>query len=96
MGSYLVGRLAQFVPTLFLVSVVVFFMVRAIPGDAAHVLLGPTAKPALQGRLVQRAQLEKRAQLARPADCPSTPTSTTQARRRWRAKPMSPSIRMAS
>jgi peptide/nickel transport system permease protein len=37
--------LLQFVPTLVLVSIVVFLMVRAIPGDAAHVLLGPTAKP---------------------------------------------------
>ncbi len=45
MGSYILGRLLQFVPTLFIVSVVVFLMVRAIPGDAAHVLLGPTAKP---------------------------------------------------
>ena len=45
MGSYLLNRLLQFVPTLFVVSVVVFLMVRAIPGDAAVVLLGPTAKP---------------------------------------------------
>lgn len=45
MGPYLLGRVTQFVPTLFLVSVLVFLMVRAIPGDAAHVLLGPTAKP---------------------------------------------------
>jgi len=33
------------VPTLFVVSVVVFLMVRAIPGDASYALLGPTAKP---------------------------------------------------
>lgn len=45
MGSYLFNRLLQFIPTLFVVSVVVFLMVRAIPGDAALVLLGPTAKP---------------------------------------------------
>jgi peptide/nickel transport system permease protein len=45
MASYAVGRVAQFIPTLLLVSIVVFLMVRAIPGDAAHVLLGPTAKP---------------------------------------------------
>ena len=45
MGSYLINRLLQFVPTLFVVSLVVFLMVRAIPGDAALVLLGPTAKP---------------------------------------------------
>ncbi len=45
MGSYVLNRVLQFVPTLFVVSVVVFLMVRAIPGDAALVLLGPTAKP---------------------------------------------------
>lgn len=46
MASFAARRLAQFLPTLLLVSIVVFLMVRAIPGDAAHVLLGPTAKPA--------------------------------------------------
>lgn len=45
MSTYLLNRLLQFVPTLFVVSVVVFLMVRAIPGDPAHILLGPTAKP---------------------------------------------------
>lgn len=45
MASYAARRLLQFVPTLVLVSIVVFLMVRAIPGDAAHVLLGPTAQP---------------------------------------------------
>jgi peptide/nickel transport system permease protein len=45
MASYVFGRLLQLAPTLFVVSVVVFLMVRAIPGDAAHALLGPTAKP---------------------------------------------------
>jgi peptide/nickel transport system permease protein len=45
MGTYVIGRLVQFVPTLVVVSVVVFLMVRAIPGDPAYALLGPTAKP---------------------------------------------------
>jgi peptide/nickel transport system permease protein len=45
MGSYILGRLLQFIPTLFVVSVVVFLMVRAIPGDPAHIMLGPTARP---------------------------------------------------
>ncbi|MGH2559808.1 MAG: ABC transporter permease [Thermomicrobiales bacterium] len=36
-------RMAQFLPTLALVSVVVFVMVRAIPGNPADVLLGPQA-----------------------------------------------------
>lgn len=45
MAPYAMTRVAQFLPTLALVSIIVFLMVRAIPGDAAHVLLGPTAKP---------------------------------------------------
>ena len=45
MSTYVLGRLIQFVPTLFVVSVVVFLMVRAIPGDPAAAMLGPTAKP---------------------------------------------------
>jgi peptide/nickel transport system permease protein len=45
MGSYILGRLLQFIPTLFVVSIIVFLMVRAIPGDPAHILLGPTARP---------------------------------------------------
>lgn len=45
MAAYILSRLLQVVPTLFVVSVVVFLMVRAIPGDPAHILLGPTAKP---------------------------------------------------
>jgi peptide/nickel transport system permease protein len=44
-ASYILGRLLQVIPTLFVVSVVVFLMVRAIPGDPAHILLGPTARP---------------------------------------------------
>lgn len=43
MGAYTARRLLQFVPTLFLVSVIVFLMVRAIPGNVAYVLLGPNA-----------------------------------------------------
>jgi peptide/nickel transport system permease protein len=45
LASYILGRLLQFIPTLFVVSIVVFLMVRAIPGDPAHILLGPTARP---------------------------------------------------
>lgn len=43
MGAYAARRLLQFVPTLFLVSIIVFLMVRAIPGNVAYVLLGPNA-----------------------------------------------------
>lgn len=38
-------RLAQTVPVLILVSMIVFGLMRAIPGDPAVVLLGPNARP---------------------------------------------------
>jgi peptide/nickel transport system permease protein len=60
MGRYLANRLLQFVPTLLLVSLVVFAMVRAIPGNPAIVLLGPTAEPA------QIAAMERQMGLDRP------------------------------
>lgn len=45
MATYAARRLAQFVPTLLVVSILVFAMVRAIPGNPAQVLLGPQAPP---------------------------------------------------
>lgn len=45
MGQYVTRRLLQFIPVIFLVSLIVFSMVRLIPGDPAAVMLGPTAKP---------------------------------------------------
>jgi peptide/nickel transport system permease protein len=43
MATYAARRIAQFIPTMLVVSILVFAMVRAIPGDAAQVLLGPQA-----------------------------------------------------
>lgn len=45
MGQYVVTRLLQILPVIILVSVLIFGMVRAIPGDPAAVLLGPDASP---------------------------------------------------
>ena len=39
MGSYLVKRILLFIPTLVMVSLIVFFLMRVIPGDPALVLL---------------------------------------------------------
>ena len=45
MGSYLAGRLLQFVPVLFGVSIAVFVILRVLPGDVAVlVLVGPEGK----------------------------------------------------
>jgi len=45
MTSYILRRLAQVVPVLVLVSAVVFFVFRVIPGDQAVVRLGMGADP---------------------------------------------------
>jgi peptide/nickel transport system permease protein len=45
MAQFVVRRLIQFIPVMILVSIVVFLMVRMIPGDPAAALLGPNAKP---------------------------------------------------
>lgn len=45
MLAYVIGRLLQAVPVLFLTSVVVFFFVRAVPGDPALIMAGQNATP---------------------------------------------------
>ena len=45
MGRFLAGRIAQAVPTLIIVSLAVFFLMRLIPGDPAAVMLGDLATP---------------------------------------------------
>src|SRR5712691_8659468 len=43
MRAYVVGRLVSTVPVLFGVSLVIFLLMKLIPGDAAQVLAGPSA-----------------------------------------------------
>lgn len=45
MGATILRRCLQAVPTLFVVSVLVFAIIRLIPGDAASVMAGPDASP---------------------------------------------------
>lgn len=45
MTGYIIRRLAALVPILFGVSIVVFFLVRIMPGNFAQVMLGPSATP---------------------------------------------------
>jgi ABC-type dipeptide/oligopeptide/nickel transport system permease component len=42
-GAYIVGRLVQMVPVLTVLAVLVFLMIRLIPGDPAVTLLGVEA-----------------------------------------------------
>jgi peptide/nickel transport system permease protein len=43
MRTYVIGRLVAAVPVLFGVSIVIFLLMKLIPGDAAQVLAGPSA-----------------------------------------------------
>ena len=43
MRTYIVGRLVAVIPVLFGVSIVIFLLMKLIPGDAAQVLAGPSA-----------------------------------------------------
>ena len=49
----------QIIPVLLGVSLVVFFMVRAIPGDPAQILLGQQATEAQVQRLTENMGLDK-------------------------------------
>ena len=42
-GAYILGRLLQMVPVLAVLAVLVFLMIRLIPGDPAVTLLGVEA-----------------------------------------------------
>ena len=43
MRTYVLGRLVAVIPVLFGVSIVIFLLMKLIPGDAAQVLAGPSA-----------------------------------------------------
>jgi peptide/nickel transport system permease protein len=43
MGKYIIRRLFDLLPTIFVVAVIVFVITRLIPGDPASVMLGPQA-----------------------------------------------------
>ena len=46
MIAYIFRRLLLTIPTLLLVSIIVFGLIRLIPGDPAEVMMGPDADPA--------------------------------------------------
>ena len=51
MRGYVVRRVAAFVATLFFVSVLVFVVIRVLPGDPALVMLGPEVSPDVVARV---------------------------------------------
>lgn len=60
MMTYVARRVAQAIPVLFAVSLVVFVMVRLIPGDPAQIMVGDRATPE------QVAQMQEKLGLDRP------------------------------
>jgi peptide/nickel transport system permease protein len=38
--NYLIKRILQVIPVLIIVTIIIFFMIRLIPGDPASVILG--------------------------------------------------------
>jgi peptide/nickel transport system permease protein len=58
MIRYLGGRLLQFIPVLIGISLIVFFLIRLIPGDPAIALLGTRATPELIKRVHEQLGLD--------------------------------------
>jgi peptide/nickel transport system permease protein len=58
-GSYVVKRLLLAVPTLLLVALIVFAILRLVPGDPAQLLLGDFADPASLEALRERLGLDR-------------------------------------
>lgn len=59
MTAYITRRLLQLLPVLFVVSAIVFFVFRIIPGDAAVTRLGESADPESVARLRREMGLDK-------------------------------------
>ena len=59
MARYTARRLLQLVPTLLAVSLLVFLMVRLIPGDPALVIAGENASPELLARIRENLGLDR-------------------------------------
>jgi len=56
---YILSRLLQAVPTVFLASVAIFLLIRLIPGDPALLLAGPDATPQSIAALRQKMGLDE-------------------------------------
>ena len=63
MRAYIIRRLLLIIPTLFILTILVFLSVRFIPGDTIDAMLG---KPEFMGREVDREALERMLGLDQP------------------------------
>ncbi len=59
MIAYIIRRLVQMVPVLFLITLFIFFMVRLVPGSPADALLGFRATPEAVARIEKQLNLNK-------------------------------------
>jgi peptide/nickel transport system permease protein len=59
MATYLIRRLLGLLPVLFIISIVTFMTTALVRGDAASVLLGPTATPERMAEVRQRFGLDQ-------------------------------------
>src|ERR1700740_2600774 len=59
MFNYLLQRLAQIVPTLFFVSVLIFGLQQLLPGDPALILAGEERDPAVVAHLRETLHLDQ-------------------------------------
>ena len=57
--NYILKRVLQMLPVLLLVTILIFLMMRLIPGDAAEVMLGEKATPELVAALRKQMQLDQ-------------------------------------
>jgi peptide/nickel transport system permease protein len=57
--NYLIKRILQVIPVLIIVTIIIFFMIRLIPGDPASVILGDRATPEMVEILNREMGLDK-------------------------------------
>ena len=43
--TYVISRLLQLIPTIFIILLLVFFLIRLIPGNPAEIMLGLESTP---------------------------------------------------
>ena len=69
MGKYIVKRILQVIPMLFILSLIVFMMVRLIPGDPVDMMLGMDIPKDTKeyGRLSSKCNTEKDLKRGAPA-----------------------------
>lgn len=57
--NYIIKRILQIIPVLFFVTILIFIMMRLIPGDPASVMLGEKATPELIAEINKKLGLDK-------------------------------------